>query len=118
MNRIEQHSTIEWTPIYPDVRTNIQQVTTAQWDNNKNETQDLHTKTIPFPSLEWREFVHICKNDERYLSTITNSHEIRLQYRKHLELEIKDTLLWAIKKTALMESTETVREKTEFHTVT
>ena len=45
------------------------------------------------------------------LSIMTNSKEILPQYREQLELEIKDTFLWAIGQSASTEMTKTVRER-------
>ena len=42
---------------------------------------------------------------------MTNSKEILPQYREQLELERKDTFLWAIGQSALTEMTETVKER-------
>ena len=45
------------------------------------------------------------------LSQMTNSKEILPQFRDQLELEIRDTFLWAIGRSALTEMTKTVRER-------
>ena len=45
------------------------------------------------------------------LSTMTNSKDIRPQYRDQLEKEIKDIFLWAIGQNAITEMTKTVRER-------
>ena len=45
------------------------------------------------------------------LSTMTNSKEILPQFRDQLELEIKDTIIWAIGQSALAEMTKTTRER-------
>ena len=45
------------------------------------------------------------------LSIMTNSKEILPQYREQLEMDIKDTFLWAIGQSALTEMTKTVRER-------
>ena len=42
---------------------------------------------------------------------MTNSKEVLSQFRDQLELEIKDTILWAIGQSALTEMTKTVRER-------
>ena len=42
---------------------------------------------------------------------MTNTKEILPQFRDQLELEIKDTFLWAIGQSALTEMTKTVRER-------
>ena len=42
---------------------------------------------------------------------MTNSKEILPQYREQLEMDIKDTFLWAIGQSALTEMTKTVRER-------
>ena len=44
-------------------------------------------------------------------SQMTNSKEILPQFRDQLELEIRDTFLWAIGRSALTEMTKTVRER-------
>ena len=45
------------------------------------------------------------------LSQLVNPKEILPQFRDQLELEIKDTFLWAIGQSALSEMTKTVRER-------
>ena len=45
------------------------------------------------------------------LSTMTNTKEILPQYREQLELEIKDTFLWAFGQSAMTKMTKTVRER-------
>ena len=45
------------------------------------------------------------------LSQMVNPKEILPQFRDQLELEIKDTFLWAIGQSALSEMTKTVRER-------
>ena len=42
---------------------------------------------------------------------MTNSKGILPQFRDQLELEIKDTFVWAIGQSALTEMTKTVRER-------
>ena len=79
------------------------------------------TQKLSIPSLEkydsssanlwWRKFVQYIKMTKDIdLSIMTNSKEILPQYRE-LELEIKDTFLWAIGQSALTEMTKTVRER-------
>ena len=80
------------------------------------------TQTLFIPSLEnhdsssanvwWRKFVQCIKmTKDINLSTITNSKEILPQFRDQLELEIKDTFLWAIGQGALTEMSKTLRER-------
>ena len=45
------------------------------------------------------------------LSTMTNNKEILLEYRDHLEPEMKDIFLWAIGQNAVTESNKTVRDR-------
>ena len=42
---------------------------------------------------------------------MANSKEVLTQFRTLLEIEIKDTFLWAIGQSALTEMTKTVRER-------
>ena len=42
---------------------------------------------------------------------MTKSNEMLPQFRDQLELELKDTFLWAIEQSALTETTKTVRER-------
>ena len=80
------------------------------------------TQKLTIPSIEkdgnssanlwWRKFVQYIKmTKEIDLSQMTNSTEILPQFRDHLELEIKDTFLWAIGQSALTGMTKTVRER-------
>ena len=80
------------------------------------------TQKLSIPSLEkydsssanlwWRKFVQYIKMTKDIdLSIMTNSKEILPKYREQLELEIKDTFLWAIGQSALTEMTKTVRER-------
>ena len=62
--------------------------------------------------LWWRTFVKYIKiTKDIDLSQMTNSKEILPQFRDQLELEIKDTFLWAIGQGALTEMTKTVKER-------
>ena len=80
-------------------------------------TQELSRPSLekydsPSANLWWRKFVQYIKMTKDIdLSTMTNSKEILPQYREQLELEIKDTFLWAIGQSALTETTKTVRER-------
>ena len=80
------------------------------------------TQKLSIPSLEkydsssanlwWRKFVQYIKMTKDIdLSTMTNSKEILPQYREQLEMDIKDTFLWAIGQSALTEMTKMVRER-------
>ena len=80
------------------------------------------TQKLSIPSLEkhdsssanlwWRKFVQYIKMTKDIdLSIMTNSKEILPQYREQLEMDIKDTFLWAIGQSALTEMTKTVRER-------
>ena len=80
------------------------------------------TQKLTIPSLEkhdsssanlwWRKFVQYIKMTKDIdLSQMVNSKEILPQFRDQLELEIKDTFLWAIGQSALSEMTKTVRER-------
>ena len=42
---------------------------------------------------------------------MTNSKKVLPQFCEQLELEVKDTFLWAIGQSALLEMTKTVRER-------
>ena len=60
----------------------------------------------------WRKFVQYRKITwDIDLSIMTDSKEILPQFRDQLELEIKDTFLWAIGQSALTEITKTLRER-------
>ena len=87
------------------------------------------TQKLSIPSLEkydsssanlwWRKFVQYIKMTKDIdLSTMTNSKEILPQYREQLEMDIKDTFLWAIGQIALTEMTKTVRTRTQHLTIT
>ena len=93
------------------------------------------TQKLTIPSLEkhdsssanlwWRKFVQYIKMTKDIdLSQMVNPKEILPQFRDQLELEIKDTFLWAIGQSALSEMTKTVRERepstipTTFHSRT
>ena len=80
------------------------------------------TQKLSIPSLEkhdsssanlwWRKFVQYIKMTKDIdLSIMTNSKKILPQYREQLEMDIKDTFLWAIGQSALTEMTKTVRER-------
>ena len=80
------------------------------------------TQKLTIPSLEkhdsssanlwWRKFVQYIKMTKDIdLSQMVNPKEILPQFRDQLELEIKDTFLWAIGQSALSEMTKTVRER-------
>ena len=63
-------------------------------------------------NLWWRKFVQYIKMTKDIdLSIMTNSKEILPQYREQLEMDIKDTFLWAIGQSALTEMTKPVRER-------
>ena len=80
------------------------------------------TQKLTIPSLEKhdsssanlcrRKFVQYIKMTKDIdLSQMVNPKEILPQFRDQLELEIKDTFLWAIGQSALSEMTKTVRER-------
>ena len=80
------------------------------------------TQKLTIPSLEkhdsssanlwWRKFFQYIKMTKDIgLSQMVNPKEILPQFRDQLELEIKDTFLWAIGQSALSEMTKTVRER-------
>ena len=80
------------------------------------------TQKLTIPSLEkhdsssanlwWRKFVQYIKMTKDIdLSQMVNPKKILPQFRDQLELEIKDTFLWAIGQSALSEMTKTVRER-------
>ena len=80
------------------------------------------TQKLTIPSLEkhdsssgnlwWRKFVQYIKMTKDIdLSQMVNPKEILPQFRDQLELEIKNTFLWAIGQSALSEMTKTVRER-------
>ena len=80
------------------------------------------TQKLSIPSLEkhdsssvnpwWRKFVQYTKMTKDIdLSTMTNSKEILPQLRDQLELEMKDTLLWAFGQSAQTEMTKTVKKR-------
>ena len=80
------------------------------------------TQKLTIPSLEkhdsssanlwWRKLVQYIKMTKDIdLSQMVNPKEILPQFRNQLELEIKDTFLWAIGQSALSEMTKTVRER-------
>ena len=60
--------------------------------------------------LWWRRFTQYIKMTRDFdLSEMTNDKEIFEEYRERLELEIKDTFVWALGETAIQEMTRTVR---------
>ena len=60
--------------------------------------------------LWWRRFTQYIKTTRDIdLSEMTNDKEIFQEFRERLELEIKDTFVWALGETAIQEMTRTVR---------
>ena len=101
-------------------RTTDQSTSSRSLPND--QTLRTCTQKIYIPSLEkydsssanlwWRKFVQYTQMTKDIdLSTMTNSKEILPQNREQLELEIKDTFLWAIGQSALTEMTKMVRER-------
>ena len=91
-------------------------------DSTLRTSDRTSTQKLSFRSLEkhdsssanlwWRKFVQLIKMiKDINLSTMTNSKEKLSQFRDQLELETKDTFLWAIRQSALTEMTKTVRER-------
>ena len=91
--------------------------------NQTTKTGDRTTKqSITVPSLEksdshnaklwWRKIIQLMKMSHQLdLSEMTTDKKIKLQYRDHLEAEIKDTFISALAESAMEEVTKTVREK-------
>ena len=78
----------------------------------KNSIPSLETQDSSSANLWWRKFVQYIKMIKDIdLSTMTNSKEILPQFQDQLELEVKDTFLWAIGQSSLTEMTKTVRER-------
>ena len=110
-------------------RTTDQSTSSRSLPNDQTFTTGDRTCTqmLSIPSLEkddsscanlwWRKFVQYIKmTKDTDLSTMTNSKELLPQYREQLELEIKNTFLWAIGQSALTELTKTVRERKPSYT--
>ena len=49
------------------------------------------------------------------LNIMTNDKEILEEFRERLEIEIKDTFVWALGESAITEMTRTVREENRLH---